>query len=188
MSKGGKDKKNAEGKYTLKIYVKYRDSLGNFIGEKFLPFEMENYSYCHPTITPDGSRLYFASNMPGGFGGMDLYVVRRLNDSTWSKPINLGARVNTTKNEVFPHINAAGVLYFSSNGFHKVPEREDLDIFGIDINNKRGVLQPVTAPLNSEKDDFGISFLPKNPTKGYFSSNREGGIGGDDIYEFEFKD
>jgi WD40-like Beta Propeller Repeat len=188
MSKGGKDKKNAEGKYTLKIYVKYRDSTGNFIGDKFLPFEMENYNYCHPTISNDGTRLYFSSNMPGGFGGMDLYVVRRVNDTTWSKPINLGPRINTSKNEVFPYINTEGVLYFSSNGHHKVKDREDLDIFGIEINNKRAILQPLVAPINSEKDDFGITFLPKNTKKGYFSSNREGGIGGDDVYTLEFKD
>jgi hypothetical protein len=187
MSKGGKDKQNKEGVYTLKIYVKTKDSTGNFVGEKFMAFESEKYSYCHPAMSLDGNRLYFASNMPGGFGGMDLYVVRRLNDTAWTQPINLGPRVNTNKNEIFPYIADSGAFYFSSNGMSKDKERKDLDIYKIDLDNKRAVAQPLQEPINSIADDFGIMFLPNNPQKGFLSSNRKGGVGGDDIYEFEIK-
>jgi hypothetical protein len=189
MSKGGIDKVNKEGKFTLKIYIKSRDTSGNFVGDKMLPFELDNYSYCHPALSKDGKRLYFASNMPGGFGGMDLYMIRKINDTTWTPPINLGAKVNTPKNEIFPSLTAAGRLYFSSNGrFMKKSERGDLDIFYLDIENRTAITMPMIESINSEGDDFGIMFLPNNDKKGYFSSNRKGGSGGDDIYSFELKD
>jgi WD40-like Beta Propeller Repeat len=189
MSKGGIDKANKEGKFTLKIYIKSRDTAGNFIGDKMLPFELDNYSYCHPALSKDGKRLYFASNMPGGFGGMDLYMIRKINDSTWTPPINLGPKVNTPKNEIFPSLTPSGRLYFSSNGrFMKKSERGDLDIFYLDIENRTAIAIPMIESINSEGDDFGIMFLPNNEKKGYFSSNRKGGSGGDDIYSFELKD
>jgi WD40-like Beta Propeller Repeat len=183
MSKGGIDKASKNGKFTLKIYVKARDTMGNFMSDKMLKFELENYSYCHPTISADGRRLYFASDMPGGFGGMDLYVIRKVTDSTWTSPINLGARINTAKNELFPYINDEGRLYFSSNGQRNC--KGGLDIYQIDIDNRAGMATPLDAPFNTEGDDFGIMFLPKNKNKGFLSSNRAGGSGGDDIYEFQ---
>jgi WD40-like Beta Propeller Repeat len=189
MSKGGVDRANKEGKFTLKIYLKSRDTAGNFVGDKMLPFELDNYSYCHPALSKDGKRLYFASNMPGGFGGMDLYMIRKINDTTWTPPINLGARVNTAKNEIFPSFTESGRMYFSSNGrFTKKSERKDLDIFFLDIENRTAIVTAMNEALNSEGDDFGIMFLPKDNKKGYFSSNRKGGSGGDDIYSFELKD
>jgi WD40-like Beta Propeller Repeat len=189
MSKGGIDRANKEGKFTLKIYIKSRDTAGNFIGDKMLPFELDNYSYCHPALSKDGKRLYFASNMPGGFGGMDLYMIRKINDTTWTPPINLGAKVNTPKNEIFPSLTPSGRLYFSSNGrFMKKSERGDLDIFYLDIENRTAITMPMIESINSEGDDFGIMFLPNNEKKGYFSSNRKGGSGGDDIYSFELKE
>lgn len=189
MSKGGIDKMSKNGKFTLKIYVKSRDTAGNFVGDKLLPFELENYSYCHPTLSNDGKRLYFASNMPGGFGGMDLYMIRKINDSTWTPPINLGVRVNTAQNEIFPYINESGRLYFSSNGrFAKKIDRKDLDIFALDIENRTAVTNPLDESFNTEGDDFGIMFLPSDNKKGFFSSNRKGGSGGDDIYSFELKE
>ena len=183
MSKGGVDKASKNGKFTLKIYIKARDTTGNFMSDKMLPFELEGYSYCHPTLSTDGRRLYFSSDMPGGFGGMDLYVIRKINDSTWTKPINLGARINTPKNELFPYMNDEGLLYFSSNGQRNC--KGGLDIYHIEIDNRSAVATPLDAPFNTEGDDFGIMFLPENKNKGYFSSNRLGGSGGDDIYEFQ---
>ena len=185
FSKGGVDKKNKSGKYTLKIYVKVRDAIGSYTSDKILPFELDAYSYCHPTLSADGKRLYFSSDMPGGFGGMDLYVIRKINDSTWTSPINLGARINTAKNEVFPNINEDGRFYFASNGQRN--PKGGLDIYYIDIDNRSAMVTPIGEPFNTEGDDFGIMFLPKNKQKGFFASNRLGGSGGDDIYEFEFK-
>ncbi len=186
MSKGGVDKKSKNGLYTLKIYLKIRDTVGNFIGDKLMPFELESYSYCHPTLSRDGKRLYFSSNMPGGFGGMDLYVIRKINDSTWTPPINLGARINTSKNELFPNISENGTLYFASNGQRK--NVGGLDIYQIDIENRTSKVTSLGKPFNTEGDDFGFMLLPGQEGKGFFSSNRKGGSGGDDIYEFEMKE
>ena len=185
MSKGGIAKFTKDGETTLKIYIKIRDKEGNFLGEEVMPFESENYSYCHPTISADGKRLYFASNMPGGFGGMDLWMTRKLKNGDWSQAMNLGSRINTAGNELFPHITKEGAFYFSSNG------RKDckgaLDIYKVDIENKTGRAYPMSESFNTEGDDFGIMFLPSSERKGYFSSNRKGGSGGDDIYVFELK-
>lgn len=184
-SKGGKVKFDKNGKATLKIYIKTRDTTGNFVGEDILPFESESYSYCHPTLSADGNKLYFASNMPGGFGGMDIWVTRRMKNGIWSQPINLGPRVNTSKNEVFPFMSESGVLYFSSDGI--TGGKGGYDLYRIEIENRTARTFPMGESFNTEYDDFGIMFLPKSETKGYFSSNRKGGTGGDDIYEFELK-
>jgi WD40-like Beta Propeller Repeat len=185
MSKGGVMKLNKQGEATLKIYVKSRDTSGNFVGEMILPFESETYSYCHPTLSADGKRLYFASNMPGSLGGMDIWVSRRLKEGNWSQPINLGPKVNSSKNELFPHITEKNTLYYASNG--RPDGKGGLDIFRIEIENRASRAYPMGEQFNTEGDDFGIMFLPKNDKKGYFSSNRKGGTGGDDIYEFEIK-
>ncbi len=184
-SKNGKETLNKQGNSTLKIYIKQRlNDSADWSGEEILPFETENYSYCHPTLSADGKKLYFSSNIPGGFGGMDLFYCRRLDDGTWSQPINLGPRVNTPKNEIFPWINEKGLLFFASNGIFGA---QGLDLFKIDIENRLARTTPMGEPFNTEGDDFGIMFLPNSVTKGYFSSNRKGGNGGDDIYEFELK-
>ncbi len=185
MSKGGIAKTNKEGETTLKIYIKVRDKEGNFLGEEVMPFESETYSYCHPTLSADGKRLYFASNMPGGFGGMDLWMTRKLKSGEWSQAINLGSRINTSGNELFPHMTESGAFYFSSNG--RKDNKGGLDLYNIDIESKTARAFPMSDSFNTEGDDFGIMFLPSNVRKGYFSSSRKGGSGGDDIYEFEFK-
>ena len=184
-SRGGIVTYNKSGKATLKIYIKTRDTTGNFVGEETLPFESDSYSYCHPTLSPDNNRLYFASDMPGGFGGMDLWVSRRMKDGTWSQPINLGARINTAKNEVFPFMSERGSLFFASDGMPT--GKGGYDIFRIEIEHRTARAFPMGEPFNTEGDDFGFMLLPKSETKGYFSSNRKGGTGGDDIYEFEMK-
>jgi WD40-like Beta Propeller Repeat len=187
MSKGGVAKYTRDGTTTLKIYIKVRDAEGNYVGEAVLPFESENFSYCHPTLSADGQRLYFSSNMPGGFGGMDMWMSRKMKTGEWSKAMNMGSRINTAGNELFPHYAKNGMMYFSSNGRKETKGRTDLDIFRVDVENK--IAQPTAMPegFNTEGDDFGIMFLPTNTRKGYFSSNRKGGSGGDDIYEFEIK-
>lgn len=173
------------GETSVKIFMKYRTSDSTeWEGNEMLPFELEKYNYAHPALSPDGQRLYFASNLPGGFGGMDLYYSRRQADGSWGQPINLGARVNTKGNEVFPTIAADGTLYFSSNGLFGA---QGLDLFRIDVNSRTARALSLGAPFNSTEDDFGIMFMPNNPKKGFFSSNRVGGKGGDDIFEFELK-
>jgi outer membrane protein OmpA-like peptidoglycan-associated protein len=136
------------------------------------------YSVAHPTLSADGQNLYFASDMPGGFGGMDLYICTRI-DTFWSQPINLGAVVNTPGNELFPYIHPKGTFYFASDG---LPGLGGLDIFSTRRNmGKWSTPQNMGQPINSSRDDFGLNLTDSN-ADGYFSSNRSGAFGGDDLY------
>ncbi|HFA50558.1 MAG TPA: hypothetical protein ENJ95_16245 [Bacteroidetes bacterium] len=147
-----------------------------------LSFNNVNYNYCHPTITPDEDVLFISSDIPGGYGGMDLYAVRRV-DGKWSQMINLGDKVNTPGNEVFPFIAADGTLYFSSDGQGGLG---NLDLFYSTQNKQTEEWRmPVNmgTPFNSPSDDFGF-IVDRDNKNGYFSSDRKGGFGDDDIYSF----
>ncbi len=147
---------------------------------ELLPFCSDNYSVAHPSLSADGKMLYFTSDMPGGFGGKDLYVVKK-EGSSWGKPENLGAGINTPGDEVFPYIRNDGVLFFSSDGHAGVG---GLDIFSAkQTSGKWGSVSNQGIPLNSSTDDFGVVFTENN-SRGYFSSDRKGGSGSDDIYSF----
>jgi outer membrane protein OmpA-like peptidoglycan-associated protein/tetratricopeptide (TPR) repeat protein len=144
-------------------------------------YNSDDYSCAHPSLNMDGTILYFASDMPGGFGGQDIWMCKKNGDS-WDKPINLGFDVNTSADEVFPSVKKDGMLYFSSNG---LPGFGDLDIFSAKQKDGKWLLNRNEGLyLNSKADDFGITFL--NDSIGYFSSNREGGKGEDDIYNFKY--
>jgi outer membrane protein OmpA-like peptidoglycan-associated protein/tetratricopeptide (TPR) repeat protein len=148
------------------------------------PIELNNddYSIAHPSISADGLELYFTSNMPGGYGGKDLYVSKKEGD-VWGAPVNLGPDINTSGDEMFPSIRKDGVLFFSSNG---LPGFGGLDIYSAKLIQGKWILNRNEGlNLNSSTDDFGITFL--NDTVGYFSSNRPGGKGLDDIYLYNFK-
>ncbi|UKM64137.1 OmpA family protein [Flavobacteriaceae bacterium GSB9] len=165
----------------LKIY---RASLvdGKWTDIEELPFNSDSYSNGHPALNQDGSKLYFASNMPGGVGGTDLYYVDIHSDGSYGKPMNLGKTVNTQENERFPFINSEDTLFFASDGHHGLGL---LDIF-VAVTGDDGSFANVLnlgVPVNSSKDDFSF-FMDENGTKGYFASNRDGGIGSDDIYAF----
>jgi outer membrane protein OmpA-like peptidoglycan-associated protein len=147
---------------------------------KELPFNSPEYSCGHPSLTTNGQKLYFASDMPGGFGGSDIYVVEKT-DSGWTTPVNMGGDINTEGDEMFPFISQSGVLYFASNGH--------MGLGGLDIymasqapDGSFGI-QNMGCPMNSSSDDFSLYLLP-NETQGYFASNRPGGKGEDDIYQF----
>lgn len=140
-------------------------------------YNSDDYSCAHPTLSADGTMLFFSSDMPGAIGGQDLWMCKKNGDS-WDKPVNLGFDINTTADEVFPSLKKDGTLYFSSNG---LPGFGDLDIFSAKQIEGKWLLQRNEGLfLNSKSDDFGITFL--NDSVGYFSSNREGGKGEDDIY------
>ena len=143
----------------------------------------ENCSFMHPSVSADGQYLFFSSDMPGGFGGMDLYMCKR-EGNTWSNFKNLGGQVNTPGNEIFPYSAEDATLYFSSDGQIGFG---GLDIFSARLINKKWTsVSNMQMPINSPKDDFGMVFTVSNK-KGFISSNREGGKGDDDIYEFRSK-
>ncbi|MBK6977559.1 MAG: PD40 domain-containing protein [Cytophagaceae bacterium] len=179
---GGIFGQKKEGISRLKLYSaeKKSNDWGNI---KELAFNSDDYSCGHPSVDKTDKILYFVSDMPGGYGGTDLYMSKFIN-GTWSKPENLGGKVNTVGNEMFPFIAPDGQLYFSSDGH---PGLGDLDIFvaKTDPSNGKvlGKARNVGAPLNSQNDDFGI-ITDSNRNFGYFSSNRKRGGSDDDIYKF----
>src|ERR1043165_2194092 len=154
-----------------------------------VPFNDKEYSVCHPTLTKDGKTLYFASDKPGGYGGVDIYMTTREIGGQWGTPINLGPKVNTSGDEMFPFIAEDGTLYFASNGHTGLG---GVDIFsatliqtGKKITNRTGP-QTLGYPVNTNMDDFNY-VITKDNKSGYFTSNREGGQGDDDIYSFTKK-
>lgn len=178
--KKGVRKADEDGVTRLKIYEARKGAV-DWKNVVECPFNSDDYSTAHPSLSADGSELYFASDMEGGQGGMDLYKVIKEGDG-WSAPINLGPSINTEKNEVFPFIHSSGHLFFSSNGH---PGAGGLDLYMVKL--KKGKKQRVVnlgMPFNSPADDLGLILNPEG-TNGFFSSSREGGTGKDDIYRFE---
>lgn len=172
-----------KGIQNLMLYTAKVSSNGKWQEQKALKINSKEYSVGHPTLSTDGQWLYFVSDMPGGFGGSDIYKAQILADGELGSPINLGQKVNTEKQEAFPWISREGQLFFSSNGLTGLG---GLDIFIANLGED-GMVKAVkhTGPeINSAKDDFGLIFSSEGK-KGYFSSNREGGQGNDDIYGFE---
>jgi len=137
----------------------------------------------HPAISPDDKTLVFSANLPGGQGGIDLwYITYNKKAKTWSQPTNLGSEINTSANEAFPYIRENGELYFASNGHQGMGGLDLFKASSTGVNQWSGV-ENLKVPLNSESDDFGIVFAG-NKERGFFNSGREGGKGGDDIWEF----
>ncbi len=142
--------------------------------------------YGHPSISGDELTIYFASDMDGGYGGKDIWVATRARkNKDFENPRNLGPTVNTPGDEMFPYLRQDSLLYFASN-YH--PGMGGLDIFKtVKSGNQWSTPENMKSPVNSNADDFGITFFPNNPEeKGYLSSNRrmKGVKGGDDIYSF----
>lgn len=182
--KNGQRKKNKEGLTSLKIYSADLVA-GVWTNIVELPFNDDNFIVCHPTVSPDGKTLYFAANFSDSRGGLDIYV-SHYKKGTWSKPENLGDKINSVNNENFPFYHPNGTLYFASNrpqglGGIDIYQSASADIDGQIVWNSAKNLD---EPINSSKDDFGfITNLDR--TEGYFSSNRSGGLGEDDIYFFK---
>lgn len=153
-----------------------------------IPFELDTLNIMHPALNSTGDMLTFACNNPKGFGGYDLYKSTwSPNLKKWSKPANMGSRINSKGNDVFPYWHQ-DTLYYSSDGR---PGMGGLDIFRIELKNGRwSKVKNMKAPINSGGDDFGIvfkdtkSFTDSTYQIGYLSSNRLGGKGGDDLYQF----
>ena len=177
----GKLSTNSEGVALLKIYkATYKN--GDWYNITELPFNSNEYSVAHPALSPDEKTLYFVSNMPGTVGQSDLFKVKIFDDGNYGKPENLGVTVNTEGRETFPFVSENNELYFASSG--------QLGLGGFDVFvakiNPDGSISKVTnlgEPINSPFDDFCYYINSKTKT-GFFSSNRNMGLGFDDIYKF----
>ncbi|WP_413998245.1 OmpA family protein [Flavobacterium sp. W1B] len=146
-----------------------------------LPFNSDDYSTEHPALSTDEKTLYFASDMPGTLGSFDIFSVS-INGDAYGSPKNLGNQINTSRKEQFPFISKDNKLYFSSNGHEGYGS---LDVFVSQLKN--GVFskpENVGLPLNSGYDDFAF-YIDSESNEGYFSSNRLGGKGSDDIYSLK---
>jgi outer membrane protein OmpA-like peptidoglycan-associated protein len=184
----GEAKRKAKQVNRLELFRISRNDQGEWGKISSVHFNSDAYSVAHPTISSDGKRLYFASDMPGTLGASDIFVVEINADGTLGTPRNLGDRINTEAQETFPYVNAVGDLYFATNG---LPGLGGLDVFvskGYDAETTTGVkaseVYNIGKPVNSRADDFAYY---ENLVTGqvFFSSNRLGGRGSDDIYTFK---
>ncbi|MEO0526485.1 MAG: OmpA family protein [Bacteroidota bacterium] len=171
--------KDEEGMNHLKMYKAFLEN-GEWTNVEELPFNSEDYSVGQPAMGPEGKKLYFVSDMPGSIGETDIFVVDILGDNTYSNPKNLGPKINTSGREMFPFVTDKKI-YFASDGH--------LGLGGLDVFESVRTdtfSEPVNLgkPLNSNLDDFAYIVNEENQ-RGYFSSNREGGTGDDDIYSFQ---
>jgi outer membrane protein OmpA-like peptidoglycan-associated protein/acetyltransferase-like isoleucine patch superfamily enzyme len=146
---------------------------------KPLNFEGFKNNMGHPALTEDCKKIVFVSDAPGGYGGLDLYM-SEYTDSTWQYPVNLGPEINTKGDEMFPAFFKEDVLYFSSDGHGGLG---GLDIYKVKLKENLEI-ENLKYPINSSADDFGITFISQGKS-GFFTSNRSGGVGKDDIYSFE---
>ncbi len=147
-----------------------------------LPFNIAGYSTLHPSITPNGKRLFFASDRPEGYGGMDLYYVD-IEGGRFSDPVNLGPDINTEEDEVFPYAFNENQVFFSSNGREGIG---NLDIYLAEHRiEKRWEAFLLGKEINTKEDDFSFGIRP-DLSLGYFASDREGGKGADDLYSFPY--
>lgn len=147
-----------------------------------------NYMVIYPSLSPDQTKLYFVSDMPGGYGNFDIWVSNYDKRSdAWGDPINMGPEVNTDGMEISPYMHKDGTLFFASNGH--------IGMGGFDIfrsvmrsDGQYGKVKNMKYPINSSYDDFGIIFSGQDVMNGFLTSNRKGGRGGDDIYEVKLSD
>ncbi|WP_373494934.1 OmpA family protein [Aquiflexum sp.] len=157
---------------------------GGFTQPIWMPVnEDEFYTNTTPAFSPDGNELYFASLRPDGLGGMDLYKATKLANGDFGNAVSLGPQINTMGNEMFPYVAPDGKLFYASDGH---PGFGKLDLFVAEKTDNGWEVKNLGSNINSVADDFGIYFS-KYPTEGFLSSNREGGLGDDDIYYFEDK-
>jgi len=172
-------------KYNLELKI-YRKEASGWQEEDFAYNKVKEYSLGHAALSGDGKTLYYASDMPGGHGGVDIWYSELQDDGSWGSPQNAGSEINSAGDEMFPSVGG-DYLYYSSSGF--------AGMGGLDIFRAKGAKsafrgrENLRFPINSAGDDFAFVELENDEegSVGYLSSNRPGGIGGDDIYSFSFR-
>ena len=174
--------KSASGINQINLYYAENIDGKGWSGVVSAPFNNNEYSTGHPALSQDGNTLYFVSDMPGGKGGSDIYMVAINSDGSLGTPERLGDNINTEGKELFPYLDSNGTLYFSSNGHMGIG---GLDVFYAEAQGDGfGVVTNLGKGVNSSADDFAYKYDPTSQS-GYVSSNREGGMGSDDIYMVE---
>jgi outer membrane protein OmpA-like peptidoglycan-associated protein/tetratricopeptide (TPR) repeat protein len=178
MNSGGQTGNRATADIYIVQYNPQDDTWGT---PQMFPFNSDEYNIGYPSISNDGQTLYFASDMAGGMGGYDIYKITKDENDQWGEPVNLGETINTPFNDSYPYI-AGNVLYFSSYGH---PGFGGFDVFYSLIDEEGNYSEPqnLGVPINSSADDFGF-IIDRDYTRGFFSSNRPGGKGEDDLFSF----
>lgn len=174
---------NSNSERMLELWMSKLDVDGTWRPPVALPFNSLEYNVGHPAISPDGKTLYFVSDMPGGFGGNDIYRCTMTADGVFGPPVNMGDEINTDGDEVYPFIHEKGVLFFASSGH---PGLGGLDIFYTKLNAdfSPGRIRNCGGSLNTSMDDYSL-IMDISMKRGFFASNRGGGKGSDDIYTFD---
>ncbi len=174
-------REDPDGNMVCKIFTSNKEGI-EWGKSEALNILADSITIGHPAISPDELTLLFSANMRGGKGKKDLWKVTRADkNADWGTLVNMGEQINTEGDEVFPYIHSDGTLYFSSNGH---PGMGGLDLFmATPQSDGTWTVENMKVPLNSPADDFGIIFEAEKE-RGYLSSNRPGGRGGDDIYQF----
>jgi outer membrane protein OmpA-like peptidoglycan-associated protein len=177
----GTIEKNTKGELNLGIF--YSNVVSGEFGQpewgNLVPFEHNDVqqNYGHPNVAPNGRKIFFVSDRPGGFGGTDIWYCDNLGNQ-WGAPVNMGPEVNTPGNEMFPYLHRDSTLYFVSTGH---PGLGGMDIFYSRLSQKGpGKAFNLGYPMNTRFNDHGLIFI--NDTTGFFASDRPGGKGSDDIY------
>lgn len=174
-------KYDANKNTNLKIY-RAENVNGRWENITELSFNMDGYNTAHPTLSQDETTMYFSSDRPGGFGSSDLWQVAIHPSGAFGGPVNMGSAINTEARETFPFVTPTGALYFSSDGRIGLG---GLDVYAVklDRNSNPGEIHNLGSPVNSNADDFAY-YIDADSRQGFFSSNRDGGKGNDDIYSF----
>ncbi|MCM4151189.1 flagellar motor protein MotB [Arenibacter sp. N53] len=179
-SRNGKFARDGDGVSRLKIY-KAELRNGDWTDITELPFNSDGHSVAHPCLSADEKTLYFASDMPGTKGASDIFSVTINADGSYGPPTNLESPINTESRETFPFVSSDNILYFASDGH---PGLGGLDVFATPLKSTSEIqVLNLGKPINSTMDDFSY-IIDMDTNKGYFASNRKGGVGSDDIYSF----
>ena len=180
IKKGSKQDKALNGIMINRLKI-YQSTFANgeWSEKEELPFNSSSFDCLHPSISADGKTMYFTSNQDGGIGGYDIYKVTK-EGNTWATPVNLGTKVNSMGDEMTPYL-IKETLYFGSRGYFGFG---GIDIFKVNLNDPKAIIQNLGKPINTKEDDF--SFSINSEDKGYLSSNRGGKKAGDKIYSFTY--